>query len=134
KTDFGDPTTDTDYVLCVYDEIADVPTLILANAIPAGDLCAGQPCWKPTTRGFKFANKAAIPDGLTAVTLKEGLEGASQITLKGVGSNLRCPPLPLAQDTKIVVQLKNDLGGCWGAKFSAPASRNEQIQFRDKSD
>jgi hypothetical protein len=44
------------------------------------------------------------------------------------------PPLPLTQDVTVTVQLKNDLGQCWGSEFSAPAFKNEPMEFRDKSD
>lgn len=50
------------------------------------------------------------------------------------GGSLLMPMLPLFQDTRVLAQLRNDLGNCWEAAFSAPATRNEEIEFRDKSD
>jgi hypothetical protein len=44
------------------------------------------------------------------------------------------PTLPLAQDTSVTVELKNDAGTCWGATFTALAVTNNQVDFRDKSD
>jgi hypothetical protein len=132
--EFGDPNTVTSYILCVYDEVNGSPDLVIASGIPAGGTCGTKPCWKTTKRGFKYADKDASRGGVTAMTLKEGLEGAAQTTLKGRGSDLSLPPLPLSQDSKVTVQLRNDLGTCWEAVFTAPAIRNEQIEFRDKSD
>jgi len=43
----------------------------------AGGTCdSGRPCWKDTARGFKYSNKAATPDGIVSLTLKEGFEAA----------------------------------------------------------
>lgn len=134
KAEFGDPLTATNYALCLYDESANTPTLKLASTIPAGGTCAGKPCWKETARGFKYVNKQQTPDGIAFLSLKEGLEGFAQIVLKGIGANLRVPPLPLDQDSKVTVQLRNDLGTCWGATYSAPAIRDTQVEFRGKSD
>jgi len=33
-----------------------------------------------------------------------------------------------------VVQLKNSEGVCWAASYSAPATKNDATQFKDKSD
>jgi hypothetical protein len=62
--DFGDPTLATDYRLCVYDATGDGAALIAAADIPAGGTCAGTPCWKATTRGFRYRDKAATPDAI----------------------------------------------------------------------
>ena len=136
KEDFGAPLTSTNYVLCVYDRSGGTPTLKLAAEIPAGGTCdSGRPCWKETARGFKYTNKAATPDGIVSLTLKEGFEGSAQITLKSKGVNVPMPTLPLAQDLAVTVQLKKD-GGlgfiCWDADYAAPALRNEEGEFRDK--
>jgi hypothetical protein len=134
KADFGDPLASTNYVLCVYDQAGGAPTLRMAADIPAGDTCAGRPCWKETTRGFKYADKDRTPDGVVSLTLKEGLEGAAQIGLKAIGDNLQIPMLPLDQDATVTVQLKNDQGICWEANYTAPALKSDQVEFRDKSD
>jgi hypothetical protein len=134
KADFGDPLATTSYALCVYDRAAGTPTLKVAADIPAGGTCAGKPCWKEKTHGFKYVDKEATPEGVVSLVLKEGLEGRTQITLKAKGINLEMPSLPLDQDPAITVQLKNDRGICWDADYTVPAIRNEQVEFRDKSD
>jgi len=40
----------------------------------------------------------------------------------------------LAQDTSATAQLVNSAGACWGAEFSAPATKNSASQFKDKAD
>jgi hypothetical protein len=134
KTDFGNPLVATSYTLCAYDQTAGTPILLLTARIPPGGTCAGRPCWKETTRGFKYIDKDATPDGIVSLSLKEGLEGHAQIKLKGSGINLGMPPLPLDQDSTVTVQLRNDHGICWDADYTAPAITNEQVEFRDKSD
>jgi hypothetical protein len=42
------------------------------------------------------------------------------------------PPLALAQPVR--VQLRNAAGMCWEAQYSAPATRNDAENFKDKAD
>jgi hypothetical protein len=44
------------------------------------------------------------------------------------------PALPLAQDTRVRVQLVNSNGVCWEGGYSQPAVRNDRKIFRDKVD
>ena len=134
KADFGDPTLTTSYALCLYDSTTGVLSRALAASIPAGDTCGGRPCWRETKQGFKYVDKEATPGGVRSMVLKEGLQGAAQITLKAMGVDLQMPSLPLEQDTMVTVQLKIELGICWSADYASPALRNEQGEFRDKSD
>jgi hypothetical protein len=135
KTEFGSPLTTTNYTLCVYDDVGGTPQLKLRASIPAGGTCRGRSCWKETSRGFKYADKDATPNGVTKLSLKEGLAGGAAIGLQGRGVPLQMPTLELSQQPTVVVQLKNDTSGvCWEARFSGPATKNDQAQFRDKSD
>jgi hypothetical protein len=138
KPEFGDPSTTTNYVLCVYDETAGSPHLLMRTVIPAGAACASSSCWKSTAKGFKYRDKNGSHSGISKVTLKEGKSGASQVILLGRGANLGLPQLPFDQDTTVTAQLRNDFatvgnpdGGCWGAAYDAPAIRNDDGQFRD---
>jgi len=130
KADFGSPTTITAYQLCIYDGAS---SLVSSTAIPAGGTCAGKPCWSEKSSGFKYADKDATPNGITKITLKQGLApGVAKIGLKGKGTNLNLPGLPLAQP--VTVQLRNGDGVCWEAVYGAPAGKNDGAQFKDKSD
>ena len=127
-SDFGSPTVSTGYQLCIYD----AATLVSSTAIPADGMCGGRPCWTQTGTGFKYTNKAATPDGVTKVTLKQGLvPGQAKIGIKGKGANLVMPSLPLAQP--VTIQLRNSQGVCWEAVYDAPALKNDATQFKDKS-
>jgi len=89
----------------------------------------------PTRRPpYRRGQRLGAADGVIALTLEEGLDGAAQIRLKAFGSNLALPVLPLAQDPAVTVQITNALGDCWDADFGAPAIGNVQAGFRDRSD
>lgn len=134
KADYGAPTTSTPYQLCIYNG---TPTLILGATIPPGGMCGTttlKPCWKDKATGFDYKDKALTPAGIEQLKLKEGLfAGKAQIQVKGKGSLLDDPTIPLVQP--ITVQLNNTSSGlCWEATYSAPATKNEAGQFKDKAD
>ncbi|MCC6765600.1 MAG: hypothetical protein IT293_13145 [Deltaproteobacteria bacterium] len=128
KADFGNPTVDASYQLCVYDG----GTLRTSLPLPTAGVCGGRPCWKENGAGFQYADKTGL-HGVTRLVLKSGAApGKAKILLKGRGANLALPALPLAQPVR--VQLLSSTGVCWEAAFSAPAIRNQPDQFKDKSD
>ena len=135
--DFGDPVTGgTTYDLCIYDEAAGVPSLVLQASIPAGGLCKGKPCWKgagtANKNGFRFNDSLTGSAGIWKITLKPGLDGKTKVQVKGKGANLSLPALPLSQSPAVTVQLKASSGVCWGATYEPPADKNEPDQFKDK--
>lgn len=111
-SDLGDPTTDDDYTACLF-------TGATAHEIeiPAGISCNGKPCWKATSKGFKYKSKTTIPDGVKTLLLKEGAAGKATIILKGKGELLPMPSLPLTLPATI--QLQSDTGTCWESTFEA---------------
>jgi hypothetical protein len=79
-------------LVCVWDAFGKEMEMDL---LPGGT-CAGKPCWKASgTKGFKYKDKATVPDGLTGAKLKAGTAGKSQVQAKGKGANLPSPVLPL---------------------------------------
>ena len=131
--DFGDPVSGaTGYTLCLYDTVGGISATRLRAALPGGRTCRGKPCWKASGTKIKYNDKDGAPDGITTATFKAGGPGAASITLKGKGTDLLLPALPLTQQTTVTVQLQRDGGGCWGTVFGAPATRNDAQQFRDK--
>jgi hypothetical protein len=132
--DFGNPLETTAYTLCIYDETGGLPSLQLTAFIPAGGDCDGEPCWSVIGKGFKYKDPTASNDGINAVLLKSGDAGKAKIIAKGKDGNLDTPGLPLAQDQEVIVQLKNQAGVCWEARYSPPAKKNEDGQFKDKGD
>jgi cysteine-rich repeat protein len=131
-TDFGDPSGATSYTLCIYDQGGPGPRLTMSALVAAGGLCAGKPCWQPVgTKGFKYANSARTPDGVSSLTL-ESAGGMGNISLAAKGANVPPPALPLTPT--VTAQLKASNGQCWEANYGAPnVSRNDTAQFRAKS-
>jgi cysteine-rich repeat protein len=136
QAELGDPVADgTSFALCAYDTTAGVPHLALGGTAPGGGTCRGKPCWKPTgTTGFKYADRDLTPDGILGLTIRSGALGRARITLKGKADHVAMPALPLGQDPRVTVQLVASTGACWESVHSAPASKNDGVQFKDAGD
>jgi hypothetical protein len=120
--DFGDPTVDTDYQLCVY-RVGPGGTELIADPLaPAGE------GWKAKRNGFRYKQRAdANADGLRKIRLRAGPDGKSRIAVKGKGELLALPALPIAEDDALMVQLHNGAGACWEASFDAPRANTSTL-------
>jgi hypothetical protein len=126
----GTPTASTGYTLCMWDQSAN-PQPIFRSQIAPGGTCSGKPCWTALKNGDKFKDKLAAQHGTQQILLKSGTVGKPKVILKGKGTALQPPSLPLTP--KVTVQLKNDAGTCWSAPFSTPLT-NTSAQFKAKGD
>jgi Right handed beta helix region len=134
--DFGDPVNGaTRYDLCVYDRDGGATSVVMHAAVPPGGTCKGKPCWKAAgagaAHGYRYTDRLTSADGVKKIVLKPGADGKTSIVVKGKGSALDMPALPLAQDTTVTAQLKSSGGVCWGTVYAAPAVKNESEQFKD---
>jgi Tol biopolymer transport system component len=114
---FPDPTDGARYQLCVY-----ARELSLDVAAPGGPACAGgaRPCWQAINGGFKLLGGDG---GLTSLRLAAS-GSKPRIVLRGQGSLLGAPYLPLPAADGLVVQLQEaESGRCWGATLPASAIR-----------
>ena len=136
--DFGNPTTDSDYELCVIDD--GVPVLVFT--IPAGLTCdGGKPCWKvlgsfPTPSGFSHRNKATSLEGVSQLLLKAGT-GKAQIGFKAKNVQLTLPgpvlPTYFSQMSDVTVRLRRlDGTQCWESVYTTNA-KNTDSQFAAKT-
>jgi cysteine-rich repeat protein len=131
--DLGDPTSDTDYAFCVYDGVAGTPTLEFREDLPAGALCGDVPCWRATKTGFAFKDKAAT-HGFTKVQLTaNAVPEKARIVLAGNDPVLNYGVRPMSQQPTAIVQLRNDRGVCWGARYGTFV-KNDLLRFKAKSD
>ncbi len=132
--ELGDPVSGaTNYTLCVYDTTATGSTLRARLRMPGGGTCRGKPCWAPKgTSKLAYKDKVGTPDGVMGALLKSGSGTAASIKVEAKGPYLILPPLPLAQQSAVTVQLRHDGGMCWETVFGTPASRNDAQQFKDK--
>jgi cysteine-rich repeat protein len=131
---FGNPTTDfaNDFGVCIYDE---TDQLVSSLRAPAGPItCNGKFCWKATgTKGYKYGDGDATPDGLTGMSVKAGDAGKSKMSAKGKGSALPLPSLPIPAAGSLRVQLRRSGGSeCWESLFAPPFGTNDGAQFSDK--
>ncbi len=131
-TDFGDPTRNTRYSLCLYDQSSD-PQPRIEVGMFAGGSCNARPCWKRTRSGFRYSSRLgnAAASGVTRLGLKAGNDARARITLAGKGAFL--PIENLGFSLPVTVQLRNDLGSCWTADYSA-FLRNDVSEYRARSD
>jgi 6-phosphogluconolactonase (cycloisomerase 2 family) len=118
--DLGDPTTTTDYALCLYDESGPTPALLLRALMPAGGVCGagGRTCWKAITPGVRYRDISRTPEGVRSTLFKTGGAGQARIVLAGAGDDLGIPALPL--NLPVRAQLEADTGECWEATYSVP--------------
>lgn len=65
--------------------------------------------------------------------LKAGVAGKAQLKIGGKGALLGLPALPLAQDQRVRVQLRNNEGHCWQAGYVS-ATKNDGETFSAKSE
>jgi Beta-propeller repeat len=126
--DFGDPFAASAYQLCLYSG----GTLRFDALMPAGELCAGRPCWRLTATGYLYSDKDLTPYGISKMTLRAGAPGKGKIVLTGKGESLSDTALPLA--LPVAVQLaRRDDATCWEATYSAATTSKSDI-FKAKSD
>ena len=116
--ELGDPVFgNTQFGLCVYDEVDDVPVLRAHTAVPAGGICPlNVPCWREKERKTIYKDIGHRQEGVEKIILKE-----SRIIFKVTG--FRGLPRPVDfvsffnQDSTVTAQVVNSDGFCWEATF-----------------
>ena len=138
--ELGVPATTDDYTLCIFDQTATTPRLLLSSTAPAASTCpfgpTGAPCWKalgdpPGAKGFTYRNAGLFsPDGLSRLKITPGLAGRAKASVKGQGANLQMPS-PLDVTPPVRVQLQAENGQCWEASYPSALLDREDV-FRAK--
>jgi len=140
---FGDPTTTTEYSLCVYSTTGGVPSLILHANVPPGGTCYGFPCWSelshPGLNWFRYSDVLSRGrDGIARISLRANHAPGFKLRLQveGVGPNLPVPTPNgdhlVEEDTEVIVQLINSDGACWQGRYAVPAIADRPQKFKDK--
>ena len=126
---FGNPTTTTDYAICVYDA-SNIAAAAQSALAPAGGICGVTlfgPCWKTDgTRGFRYNDKRETPDGIMQISLHAGDDGRARATVFGSYGSL--PPVALPFALPVTVQLQASNGECWGTEYTTPRV-NDGVNF-----
>jgi CSLREA domain-containing protein len=122
--DFGDPTSTTAYLLCIYNQDNLISETVF---LPAGK-CAGRDCWSAVgkNRGFRFRDRAG--DGGSALTLSlKNRAGKVRIEVNSRGSSTLLPRAFAERQAGLTVQIQNNAAegpACWGTTPSIPAEAN----------
>lgn len=118
--DFGDPTDDTDYQLCIYTEENGDADLVSHPGARAGS------GWRERRDGFKFRDRGKRSgDGLERVELRARDGARGKVAARGRGGDLDLPDLPIPDDEDVRVQLHNSEGRCWDTLFTDPRRNTE---------
>lgn len=122
----GDPTADTTYQLCVYGGTPTGRILASQIAVPPGGSWAAR-----GTGGFRYKNRAAVFDGVTAMVATTGGAHDARAQVRGRRAALPLPG-PSGMDRyfenglPVTVQLGNSRDGCWRADFPAPKNNTAE--------
>jgi cysteine-rich repeat protein len=129
----GDPTVDTAYALCLYDEVAGSAALAARVDVPAG---AGWRMLGTSGSRFEYKDRAGSADGVERVRV-DGKPNGVKLQLKAAKAGLVLPG-PVApdryfvQDGNVFAQLRNTAGGCWSVRFG-DAVVNDPARFKAKA-
>jgi len=134
QADLGDPTSATDYRLCVYDAAGGVTSLETGLRVPAGA------AWRDKApKGFTYRDSAMTSDGVRSVSLRTGIDTKAKVTFSAKGANIPMPVpfnefLYFVEDPAVTVQLVNSEGECWTSEFTPDdTSKNDSARFRAKA-
>lgn len=128
--EFGDPFTDTDYALCVYDE-SGASQPVLQARMPAGDTCNLVPCWtelSPPGKAVRYLDSLQDPDGIRFLLLRSGDEGTARVSTRGRSGNLDLPSGALTPPVTVQLQASNGL--CVTTRYDERIRKNEPGNFR----
>jgi hypothetical protein len=131
KAEFGDPLSATNYDLCVYDESAGTPALVMSEHVAAEATCGGKACWKEASTIFKYTDKKLENGPIKSLSLRAGSNGRARITMTGKGTKLGIAALPLHEQNTVTVQLSNG-SACWLAHYTN-STRNDAFQFKSRA-
>jgi hypothetical protein len=132
KVDFGDPTTTTDYNLCIYSNTTE-------DLVGGAQVAPSALLWSENTKGYKYKDSGGTQSGIQKIIVKAGAQGKAKTLVKGKGTNL--PDLPPAAnssldlDLPVRVQLVNsDSGVCFEGTFdTGDIRKNEPGKFKGKA-
>ena len=130
--ELGDPTTETGYTFCIFDESGAEPKASMSAKVAPDGTCSGKPCWKLLGslgfHGYRFRDSSGAQDGITKIWVKPGEEGRPKAQVLGRGLYLDMPTLPLS--LPVSVQLQTEGAACWEATCESDGvSRNDASQF-----
>ncbi len=127
-SDFSDPTASAEYRLCIFRENGGSPALLIGAEVPSSNSL-----WSAIgSSGFKYLDSSAAQGGVRGILVRAGAAGKSKALVKGQGTQLSDPTLPLGPDTTgIRVQLTNQSNGkCWESEFPLASIKADDAGFK----
>jgi cysteine-rich repeat protein len=124
--DFGDPTTSTGYVLCLFDA---------AGVVLSAEVPPGTPRWRARARGYRYRDAVGAAADIEQIGLVASGIDRTRITLVGKGDALPDPDLDQGLTLPITLQLRrDDADQCWGQTFQPEdTSRNDEGGFKARA-
>jgi hypothetical protein len=123
--DLGDPTSTSDYSICLYAGTA-------AQVISEATVPAGSSRWRNVGDArFRYKDSLGGEEGIQKISLEAGT-ASGKIVFKGHGQSLTEPHPPLA--LPVTVRVTNEeTGACWATTFDLDdVKRNEEEKFKAK--
>jgi len=113
EEDLGDPTTSSDYQLCVFTfgGPLESPALLFDATAPAGASWA-----RTRSGGVRYRRPDHAPEGLAAIRVDPGAEGDARVKVTGRGPLLDVP-FPIGFVANPLIMQLGHAGTCWGASF-----------------
>lgn len=118
ESDIGLPISGTDYGICIYDEVAGVPTLVSTSGVPHN------PFWVLKNGKAKYHDKDGTFQGTKKVWLRTGPALKTNANWRATGPTVDVP-IPydafsqFAVDPVVVVQMVTSDGTCWTSSYGA---------------
>ncbi len=120
--DFGDPSRHTATALCLYS--GNPSALTTEVLLPSARFCRGKPCWKASSRGYRYTDRDQLRAGLRKLKLQTAASGSASLLVLARNGNVPLPSLPLDTSGDVIAQISNDAGGrCWESRFPAASVR-----------
>ena len=126
SSDFGDFANTASQALCVYD-----PTGLIFEGRTIPGSCDDRECWTVKPSGLKYKDKFRSPEGMSNISVKDGLDTKAKLKVKAKGILAAVPTLPAV--LRLEVQMQTSDGECWTSTHST-ALRNDFEQVKAKSD
>jgi probable HAF family extracellular repeat protein/cysteine-rich repeat protein len=129
--DLGDPSTATNYALCIWDFASGTPALATAIEPGKDDL------WQSRApKSWTYGRGETWPGGVKTLKISAGEDGSASAKLSARGLSVAMPTAVsatrfFAEDSKTVVQLMTSDGLCMTSEFSG-ARRNDGTRYSAK--
>ncbi len=126
--EFGDPTSHTDYQLCVFSGLSFTSAVAHAR-IPGGAECDAGGCWRSGPRSVRFQDRRGRFGGITSIRLRADSNGLRSLDVRAGGAALGAPQPPVA--LPFIAQLAAPDGACWSTfvDIGTPVRRNDDREF-----